>query len=138
MEKFAELISILLQHSERFFEFWNLQLLVSLAVLGFIFSEPKVAAKRFIRSTITGVFLLIAVFTIYSLYPHQQREEKLYKAIESRVMVSPADYTPEELAYLKSLKPTPFGIKAGALLVADALIIAVTWITPQMIAKPDD
>ena len=35
MEKFGELIAILLEHSQRFIDFWNLQLVIALGVLGF-------------------------------------------------------------------------------------------------------
>ena len=34
MEKFGELISVLLEHSQRFIDFWNLQLVISSACWG--------------------------------------------------------------------------------------------------------
>ena len=132
MEKYAELISILLQHSQRFLDFWNIQLLVSLAVLGFVFSNLEVVSKRSVRMIITLVFVFIAAFSVFSLSAHQQREEKLYAALQSHVAATPADFTPAEIAYLDSLKPTPFRLKAGALILADALLIAVVWFSPKI------
>ena len=132
MEKYAELISILLQHSQRFLDFWNLQLLVSLAVLGFVFSNLEVVSKRPVRIIISLIFVFIAAFSVFSLSAHQQREEKLYAAIQSYVTATPADFTPAEIAYLDSLKPTPFSLKAGALILADALLIAVVWFSPKI------
>ena len=130
MEKFAELINVLLQHSQRFLDFWNLQIIISLAVLGFVFSNQEVASRRFVRVTLTLVFLFIAIFSVYSLSVHQNREEKLFAALESRVMSAPAEFTTQEIEYLQSLKPTRFGIKAGALILADVLIVIAIWISP--------
>ena len=130
MEKFAELINVLLQHSQRFLDIWNLQIIVVLAVLGFVFSNPEVATRRFVRVTVTLIFLFIAMFSVFSLSAHQNREEKLYAALESRVMSAPADFTAQEIEYLESLKPTTFGIKAGALVLADVLVIVAIWINP--------
>ena len=132
MEKFAELISILLQHSQRFFDIWNFQILVSLAVLGFVLSNHELVSKRLVRISITLIFLLIAIFSVYTLSVHNQREILLWKAIESRVAAAPNQFTPEETNYLQSLKPSPFIIKAGALVFADLLIIAITWISPTL------
>ena len=132
MEKYAELISILLQHSQRFLDFWNIQLLVALAVLGFVFSNLELVSKRPVRVIITLIFVFIAAFSVFSLSAHQQREEKLYAAIEYHITASPADFTPADIAYIDSLKPTPFSIKTGALILADVLLIAVVWFGPKI------
>jgi uncharacterized membrane protein YeiB len=132
MEKFAELISILLQHSQRFFDIWNFQILVSLAVLGFVLSNQELISKGRIRVLITVIFLLIAIFSVFTLSVHNQREVKLWTAIESRVAAEPAQFTHEELDYLQSLQPTSFVIKAGALVFADLLVIFVTWMSPNI------
>ena len=132
MEKYAELISILLQHSQRFLDFWNIQLLVALAVLGFVFSNLELVSKRPVRVIITLIFVFIAAFSVFSLSAHQQREEKLYAAIEYHITASPADFTPADIAYIDSLKPTPFSVKAGALILADVLLIAVVWFSPKI------
>jgi len=132
MEKFGELISVLLEHSQRFFDFWNFQILVSLAVLGFVLSNEALVSKRRVRILITLVFALIAAYSVFSLSVHQRREENLWEAIESRVQAAPTQYTKEEISYLQSLKPTAFPIKAGALVAADILVILVTWFTPGL------
>ncbi|MCX6081724.1 MAG: hypothetical protein NTW32_19530 [Chloroflexi bacterium] len=132
MEKYAELISILLQHSQRFLDFWNIQILVSVAVLGFVFSNLEIVTKRPVRIMISLVFLFMATFSIFSLSAHQQREERLYAALEYHVATTPAEFTPADRAYLESLKPTPFGIKAGALALADAMLIAMVWYSPRV------
>jgi len=131
MEQYAELISVLLQHSQKFIDFWNIQIVVLIAILGFVFSNPEAASKRFIRFTITLVIAFIALFSIFSLSAHQQRQEKLFGAIESRVMAAPTDFTPQELAYLDTLEPTSFSIKIGALILAAILVVAVIWINPR-------
>jgi hypothetical protein len=136
MERFAELLSIYLQHSQKFLDIWNIQIVILLAILGFVFSNPDVAAKRFVRVAITIVFAFIAIFSAFSLGKHQQREESLFAAIESRVMAAPADYTPQELEYLDALKPTSFGIKISALLLADVFVIVVIWIFPRQQQNP--
>jgi hypothetical protein len=132
MEKYAELISILLQHSQRFLDFWNIQILVALGVLGFVFSNLEVVSKRSVRMIIILIFVFIAAFSVFSLSAHQQREEKLYAAIEYHTTATPGDFTPADIAYLDSLRPTPFTTKIGALILADVLLIAVIWISPKM------
>lgn len=129
MEKYTDLITILLQHSQRFLDFWNFQIIVSLAVLGFVFAEPMAMARRRVRFGITALFLLIAVFTVFSLSTHQRREEALYQVIETRASAS--DLTPADRAYLDSLKPTPFGIKAGAISFVDIVIVVAVWFGPK-------
>ena len=131
MEKYAELIALLLQHSQRFLDFWNFQILASLAVLGFVFAEAEAVARLRVRFGITILFVLIAVFTVFSLSAHERREEALYNLIASRVAAAPADFGSADLAYLNSLKPTPFGIKAGALAFVDAVVIVSVWLAPK-------
>ncbi len=132
MEKYAELISILLQHSQRFLDFWNYQIVISLASLGFIFSNPKVMAKRSIRWFITAIFLMMAVVTVAFLSVHEKREEKMYAAIQSHVAAAPADFTQADIEYIDSLKPTAFAGKAGVIVLTDLLIIAAVWVSPKM------
>ena len=132
MEKFASLISILLEHSQRFFDIWNFQIVVSLAVMGFVLSNEGIVANNKVRINITAVFLLIAIFSVYTLSVHNQREILLWDAIEAKVAAAPAEFTPQEIGYLQSLKPTSFLIKGGALVFADLLVIVVTWVSPKM------
>ena len=132
MEKFAELISILLQHSQRFFDIWNFQILVSLAVLGFVLSNQELVSRGSVRITITLIFLMIATFSVYTLSVHNQREVFLWQAIESRITAAPDQFTAQEIAYIQTLKPSSFIIKAGALLCADLLVILITWVSPTL------
>lgn len=132
MEKFGELIAVLLEHSQRFIDFWNLQLVVALGVLGFSLANPQIIAKARIRLLISGIFVAIAAFSVFSLSAHQERAEKLWSALEARVAASPNEFLPEEAAYIDSLEPTPFPIKAGALVAADVLVILVIWFSPKL------
>jgi len=132
MESYSGLISILLQHSQRFFDIWNFQILISLAVIGFVVSNEGLMAKSQLRVNITIVFMLIAVFSVFTLSVHHQREVQLWTALEARVTAAPSQFIPEETAYLDSLKPTSFVIKGGALVVADLIVIIITWISPKV------
>ena len=132
MEQYANLISILLQHGQRFFEIWNFQVIIAVAAIGFVMSHEGLTAKDKVRVNITIIFLMIAIFSVYTESIHHQRETLLWNALEARVAAAPSHFTPEEVDYLDSLKPTPFFIKAGALVVADLLVIAVTWMSPRM------
>jgi len=132
MEKFGELISVLLEHSQRFIDFWNLQLVIALGVLGFSLANPQVVSKTRVRLLISAVFIAIAAFSVFSLSSHQERAEKLWTALEARVDAAPGEFVPEEVAYIDSLKPTPFPIKAGALVAADVLVILVIWFSPKI------
>ncbi len=135
MIKYAELINILLQHSHQFLDFWNIHILISLAVLGFVFSNPEIVARPPVRNIISLAFLFIATFSIFSLSTHQNREEKLYAALQEQVTATPTDFTPADVAYLNSLKPTPFAIKGGALITADVLLVAAVWFSPRLTLK---
>jgi hypothetical protein len=132
MERYAELIAVLLEHSQRFIDFWNLQLVVALGVLGFSLANPQIIAKARVRLLISGIFIAIAVFSVFSLSAHQERAEKLWTALEARVAASPNEFIPEEATYIDSLEPTPFPIKAGALVAADVLVILVIWFSPKL------
>jgi hypothetical protein len=132
MEQFAGLISILLQHGQRFFEIWNFQVIIAVAVIGFVMSHEGLTAKDRVRVNITIVFLMIAIFSVYTESIHHQRETLLWNSLEARVAATPGQFTAEEVDYLDSLKPTPFALKAGALLVADLLVIAMTWMSPRI------
>lgn len=131
MEKFAELIAILLEHSQRFIDFWNLQLVVALGVLGFSLTNPQIVSKKRIRLLLSGIFVAIAAFSVFSLSSHQERAEKLWTALEAHVAAAPSEFLPEEVAYLDSLEPTPFPIKAGALVTADVVVILAIWFSPK-------
>jgi hypothetical protein len=135
MEIFGELIAVLLEHSQRFIDFWNLHLVVALGVLGFLLANPRVVTHRRIRLLISAIFIATAVFSIFSLSAHQERAEKLWAALRARVASSPGDFLPEETAYIDSLEPTPFPIKAGAIVAADAIVILIIWIFPYFVRE---
>ena len=132
MEKFSGLISVLLEHSQRFIDFWNLQLVIALGVLGFALANPGIVAQRRVRVLISFVFIAIAAFSVFSLSSHQERAEKLWAAMEARVAAAPGEFIPEEVAYIDSLKPTSFAVKAGAIVAADVLVILVIWFSPKL------
>ena len=132
MEQYTGLVSLLLQHGQRFFEIWNFQIVVSVAAVGFILSNEGLMARNRIRVNITVVFLLIAVFSVYTLSVHNEREILLWNAIQSRIGRDSVQLTPSETQYLEALKPTSFLRKAVALVFADLLVIAMTWISPKM------
>jgi len=131
MENFGELITVLLEHSQRFIDFWNLQLVIALGVLGFSLANPQVVSKVRVRFLISAIFIAIAAFSVFSLSSHQERAEKLWNALEARVAIAPSEFLPEEVAYIDSLEPTPFPIKAGALVAADVVVILVIWFSPK-------
>jgi hypothetical protein len=132
MEIFTGLINTLLQHGQRFFEIWNFQIIVAVAVIGFVLSNEGLIAKDRVRIHITIVFLMIAIFSVYTESVHHQRETLLWNALEAHVAAAPGQFTLEEVNYLNSLKPTRFVIKAGALVIVDLLVVAITWISPRM------
>ena len=132
MEQYANLISILLDLSQRFFEIWNFQIVVSVAAAGFILSNEGLMARNRIRVNITVLFLLIAVFSVYTLSIHNEREILLWNAIQSRIARDSVQLTPAESQYLEALRPTAFLRKAAALVFADLLVIAITWVSPKM------
>jgi hypothetical protein len=133
MEKFSGLISVLLEHSsQRFIDFWNLQLVIALGVLGFSLANPEIVSKVRVRVLISLVFVLIAGFGLFSLSAHQERAEKLWAALEARLAAAPGEFIPQEVAYIDSLKPTSFGIKAGAIVAADVLVVLVIWFSPKI------
>ncbi|CAG1003475.1 hypothetical protein ANAEL_03155 [Anaerolineales bacterium] len=132
MEKISALIPILLEHSQRFSDFWNFHIIVSLGVLGFVLANEGIASKLRVRLLLTVTFFLIAVYSVFSLSIHQQRQVKLWDALEARIATSPVEFIPEEVDYIDSLKPTDFGIKIGALLTADLLVVLAVWFIPKM------
>ncbi len=132
MEKFAELIAVLLEHSQRFLDFWNLHLVIALGVLGFSLANPQIVSKMRVRVLISAVFIAIAAFSVFSLSSHQERAEKLWTALEARVAAAPGEFIPEEVAYIDSLQPTAFPIKAGAIIAADMLVVLVIWFSPKI------
>ena len=132
MEKFGELIAVLLEHSQRFIDFWNLQLVIALGVLGFSLANPQVVSKTRVRVLISAIFIAIAAFSVFSLSAHQERAELLWTALEARVAAAPGELIPQEVAYLDSLEPTPFPIKAGALVAADVLVVLVIWFSSKL------
>lgn len=132
MENFSGLIAVLLEHSQRFIDFWNLQLVIALGVLGFSLTNPQIISKMRVRLLISAVFIAIAAFSVFSLSAHQIRAENLWAALEARIAAAPSEYIPEEVAYIDSLKPTAFPIKAGAIVLADLLVILVIWFSPKI------
>jgi len=127
MENFSGLISVLLEHSQRFIDFWNLQLVIALGVLGFSLANSQVVSKVRVRVLLSAIFVAMAVFSVFSLSVHQERAEKLWTALEARLAAAPTEFIPEEVAYIDSLQPTPFVIKAGAIVAADVLVILTIW-----------
>ena len=131
MEQYTNSISLLLQHGERFFEIWNFQIIIAVAAVGFIMSHEGLTAKDRVRLNITIVFVLIAIFSVYTLSVHHEREVLLWNAIQSRIDRAAIPLTSFEIQYLQALKPTDFLRKAAALVVADLVVIAITWISPR-------
>ena len=101
-------------------------------LLGFSLANPGIVAQRRVRLLISFVFIAIAAFSVFSLSSHQERAEKLWTAMEARVAAAPGEFIPEEVAYIDSLKPTPFAVKAGAIVAADVLVILVIWFSPKL------
>lgn len=132
MDKFSGLIGILLEHSQRFIDFWNLQLVIAIGVLGFALANPNIVSKVRVRLLVTVLFIAMAAFSVYSLSVHQYRAELLWTALEERVAAAPAEFIAQEVAYIDSLKPTPFSLKAGALVGADILVLAAIWLSPGL------
>jgi len=138
LEKFAELIAVLLEHSQRFIDFWNLQLVITLGVLGFSLANPQIVSKLRVRVLVSGIFIVIAAFSVFSLSAHQKRAELLWTALEARVAAEPGEFLQEEVEYVDSLKPTAFSIKAGALIAADTVVVLLIWFTPTLKEKNKD
>ena len=132
MEQFGNLISVLLEHSQRFTDFWNFHIVISLGILGFILANDEIISKLRVRILLTLVFVFIATYSLFSLSRHQEREVKLWRVLEAQVVARPDEYIPEEVQYIDSLKPTEFGIKAGALLTADLLVILMIWFSTKI------
>lgn len=132
MERFADLIAVLLEHSQRFIDFWNLQLVIALGVLGFSLANPNIVSKIRVRLLISVIFVAIATFSVFSLSAHQERAEKLWAVLEAHAAAVPGEFIPEEIVYIDSLKPTSFVIKAGAIVAADVLVILVIWLSPNI------
>ena len=132
MGQYTNSIALLLQHGERFFEIWNFQIIIAVAAVGFIMSHEGLTARDRVRVNITIVFMLIAIFSVYTLSVHHEREILLWNAIQSRINESSIPLTPAEIQYIESLKPTDFLRKAAALVVADLVVIAMTWLSPRM------
>lgn len=135
MEQYTNSISLLLQHGQRFFEIWNFQIIIAVAAVGFIMSNEGLTARNRVRVNITLVFVLIAIFSVYTLSVHHERELLIWNAIQSRIDMGSIQLTPAEIAYIDSLQPTSFLQKATALVAADLLVIAITWISPRMKMK---
>lgn len=132
MEGYSGLINLLLQHGQRFFEIWNFQIIIAITVIGYVLSNEGLVAKARVRVNITIVFLMIAIFSVYTLSVHHQREVSLWNALQASVAAAPDQFTPEDVSYLETLKPPSFFIKASALVIADLLVVAITWMRPRM------
>ena len=131
MQAYAELITILQGHAKGYFEIWNFQIVVAVAVVGYVMSREGLAARDKIRVNITVVFTLMAIFSVYTLSIHHTHETLLWSAIQSRVELDPTQFTPAEIQYLESLKPLSFLRKATALVIVDLIVIAATWLSPR-------
>ena len=105
METYVGLISILLQHAQRFFEIWNFQIIVAAAAVGFIMSNQGLTARSGVRVNITIVFILIAIFSLYTLSVHHERETLIWNAIQARIERDSVQLTPSELQYIEALEP---------------------------------
>jgi hypothetical protein len=81
---------------------------------------------------ITIVFVLIAVFSVYTLSIHHERETLIWNAIQSRIESDSIPLTPAEIHYIEALEPTDFLRKAAALTAADLIVIVITWLSPRM------
>ena len=132
MEPYTNSITLLLQHGQRFFEIWNFQILIAVAAVGFIMSQEGLTARNRVRVNITLVFVLIALFSVYTLSVHNEREVLLWNAIQSRIGRDSVQLTPAEIQYLEALKPTSFLQKVAALVAADLLVIFIAWMSPRM------
>jgi hypothetical protein len=132
MEQYTNSISLLLQHGQRFFEIWNFQIILAVAAVGFILSNEGLTAKPRVRVNITIVFVLIAIFSVYTLSVHHEREMLMWNAIQSRIGEDAIQLTSSEIQYVQALKPADFLRKAAALITADLIVIAITWLSPRM------
>jgi hypothetical protein len=132
MEQYTNSISLLLQHGQRFFEIWNFQIIIAVAAVGFIMSNDGLTAKSRVRVNITIVFMLIAIFSVYTLSVHHERELLIWDAIQSRIDRDSIQLTSSEIQYIQALRPTDFLRKAAALVVADLIVVAITWLSPRM------
>lgn len=132
METYIGLISILLQHGHRFFEILNFQIIVAVAVVGYVLSNEGLVAKDRVRVHITIILMMVAIFSVYAESMHHQRETLLWNALEARVTLAPSQFTPEDVDYLDVLKPKPFFLKAGALVMVDLIVIFITWVSPKV------
>ena len=132
MEQYTNSISLLLQHGQRFFEIWNFQIIIAVAAVGFIMSHEGLTANSRVRVNITIVFVLIALFSVYTLSVHHEREVLLWNAIQSRIDRDSVQLTSAEIRYLQALRPTDFLRKAAALVAADLIVVAIAWLSPRM------
>ena len=132
MEQYTNSISLLLQHGQRFFEIWNFQIIIAVAAVGFIMSHEGLTANSRVRVNITIVFVLIALFSVYTLSVHHEREVLLWNAIQSRIDRDSVQLTSAEMRYLQALRPTDFLRKAAALVAADLIVVAIAWLSPRM------
>ena len=132
MEQYTNSIALLLQHGQRFFEIWNFQIIIAVAAVGFIMSHEGLTANSRVRVNITIVFVLIAIFSVFTLFVHHERETLLWTAIQSRIAADSIQLTSAELEYIEALKPTDFLRKAAALVTADLIVVAITWLSPRL------
>jgi hypothetical protein len=95
-----------------------------------VFSNPEAVSTGFSGSPLRW-YCVYRLFSAFSLSVHQERQEKLFSAIESRFMLMSDEFTTQELEYIDTLKPTSYWLKIGALVLADMFVIAVIWINPR-------
>lgn len=137
MDQYINSISLLLEHGHRFFEIWNFQIIIALAAMGYIMSREGLTARTQFRWNVTVIFFLIAVFSVYSLSVHHERELLIWNAMQSRMETNSNELTLAELDYIGSLAPTDFLRKAAALILVDLVVVVITWISP-LVHHPHD
>ncbi len=106
--------------------------MIALGVLGFCLANQKIVSSMSVRLLISLVFIAITFFSVLTLSAHLEREVELWVALEAHVAATPSEFIPEDAAYIDSLKPTSFTIKAGAIVAADMLVVLVVWFSPRI------
>lgn len=129
MESLANLINVLLQHSQRLTDLWNFQIIVILGVIGFLLAHTSHVTKRF-KIFLTTVFIIFAFTSLISLKTFQEREEQLWLVIKDKVADHNA-YNDRERYYITTLKPTAVHWKAIAIILADLLVVFAIVTTPN-------
>jgi uncharacterized membrane protein len=133
MESLAQLIGILLEHSQRLTDLWNFQIIVILGIVGFLLSHASLVTNRF-KLFLATIFIVFALTSLVSLQTFQEREEQMWLIIKDRV-ADTKKYTDGERLYIATLKPTGVHWKAAAIIFADLIVILAILLTST---KKDD